>query len=61
MEILKDYPDDIEILVDGYEEGADEIDRISTTYVKEKINAHCWQGKYDDQVISGKKVIILRR
>ena len=49
-ELLKKYPDDLQVVVNGYEDGYDDIspERISTTKIELDAGKHDWEGQHGD-------------
>ncbi len=45
MELLEKYPDDLRVVVNGYEDGYDDIspERISTTKIQLDAGIHDWE------------------
>ena len=50
MELLEKYPDDLRVVVNGYEDGYDDIspERISTTKIQLDAGIHDWEGQHGD-------------
>ena len=50
MEFLGKYPDDLRVVVNGYEDGYDDIlpERISTRKIQLDAGTHDWEGKHND-------------
>lgn len=48
--LLGKYPDDLRVVVNGYEDGFDDIspDRISTTKIQLDAGTHDWEGQHGD-------------
>ena len=48
MEFLNKYPDDFRVVVNGYEDGYDDIlpERISTTKIELDVGKHDWEGQH---------------
>ena len=48
VELLEKYPDDLRIVVNGYEDGYDDIlpERISTTKIQLDAGTHDWEGQH---------------
>ena len=55
MELLNKYPDDLRVVVNGYEDGYDDIspERISTTRIQLDAGTHDWEGKHGDPRYEG--------
>ena len=49
MELLEKYPDDLRVVVNGYEDGFDDIspERISTTKIQLDAGTHDWEGQHN--------------
>ena len=49
MEFLEKYPDDLRVVVDGYEDGYDDIlpERISTRKIQLDVGKHDWEGQHN--------------
>lgn len=49
-ELLKKYPDDLRVVVNGYEDGYDDIspERISATKIELDAGKHDWEGQHGD-------------
>lgn len=49
VELLKKYPDDLRVVVNGYEDGFDDIspERISTTKIQLDAGIHDWEGQHN--------------
>lgn len=50
MELLEKYPDDLRVVVNGYEAGYDDIspERISTRKIELDAGTHDWEGQHGD-------------
>lgn len=48
-ELLKKYPDDLRVVVNGYEDGYDDIspERIATTKIQLDAGIHDWEGQHN--------------
>ena len=48
VEFLEKYPDDLRVVVNGYEDGYDDIlpERISTTKIELDAGKHDWEGQH---------------
>ena len=48
-EFLEKYPDDLRVVVNGYEDGYDDIlpERISTTKIQLDVGKHDWEGQHN--------------
>ena len=48
VEFLPNYPDDLRVVVNGYEDGYDDIlpERISTRKIELDTGKHDWEGKH---------------
>lgn len=59
VEFLKKYPDDLRVVVNGYEDGYDDIlpNRISTTKIQLDAGKHDWEGQHGDPPYEGEKKI----
>ncbi len=65
MEFLEKYPDDLRVVVNGYEDGYDDIspERISTTKIELDVGKHDWEGQHggalyaDDASIDDPKIV----
>ena len=55
MELLEKYPNDLRVVVNGYEDGFDDIspERISTTKIQLDAGTHDWEGKHGDPPYQG--------
>ncbi len=58
IETLQEYPSDLLVVTEGYENGYNPIKRISKISVTETKNKKWWDGKYD-QIENGIEVIFL--
>ena len=49
MKFLEKYPDDLRVVVNGYEDGYDDIlpERISTTKIELDVGKHDWEGQHN--------------
>ena len=49
MKLLEKYPDDLRVVVNGYEDGYDDItpERISTTRIQLDAGTHDWEGQHN--------------
>ncbi len=49
VEFLEKYPDDLRVVVNGYEDGYDDIspERISTTKIELDAGKHDWEGQHN--------------
>lgn len=49
VELLEKYPDDLRVVVNGYEDGFDDIspERISTTKIQLDTGKHDWEGQHN--------------
>ena len=49
MEFLEKYPDDLRVVVNGYEDGYDDIspERISTRKIELDAGKHDWEGQHN--------------
>ena len=50
MELLGKYPDDLRVVVNGYEDGYDDISpkRIFTTKIQLDAGTHDWEGQHNE-------------
>ena len=50
VEILQDYPSDLRVVVNGYEDGYDDLSPEQLSVVKIALNTgkHDWEGKHGD-------------
>ena len=50
VELLEKYPDNLQVVVNGYEDGYDDLspERISTTKIQLDTGIHDWEGKHSD-------------
>ena len=50
MKFLEKYPDDLRVVVNGYEDGYDDIlpERISTTKIQLDAGTQDWEGQHGD-------------
>ena len=48
VELLEKYPDNLRVVVNGYEDGFDDIspERISTTKIQLDAGTHDWEGQH---------------
>ena len=48
VELLEKYPDNLRVVVNGYEDGYDDIlpERISTTKIELDAGKHDWEGQH---------------
>ena len=72
VEFLEKYPDDLRVVVNGYEDGYDDIlpERISTTKIQLDAGTYDWEGQHSDLPYGGEtttnntevvKVLVFRR
>ena len=59
MEILRNYPEDLEVMVDGYEGGYDDLrgSRVHSRHVKPVSKKVEWYGDYDKTDVGDKDAI----
>lgn len=59
VEFLGKYPDDLRVVVNGYEDGFDDIlsERISTTKIQLDAGKHDWEGQHGDPPYESKEKI----
>ncbi len=52
VELLNKYPDDLRVVVNGYEDGYDDIspERIFTRKIQLDAGTHDWEGQHNDPV-----------
>ena len=50
IELLHEYPTDMRVVVNGYENGYDDLtpERISTAKISLKTGKHEWEGRHGD-------------
>ena len=50
VELLEKYPDNLRVVVNGYEDGFDDIspERISTRKIQLDAGTHDWEGQHGD-------------
>ena len=50
VKLLEKYPDNLQVVVNGYEDGYDDLspERISTTKIQLDTGIHDWEGKHSD-------------
>ena len=50
IRILQTHPQDMRVVVDGYEEGYDDLeqDLISVTEIRLDVGNKCWEGRHRD-------------
>ena len=50
VELLEKYPDDLRVVVNGYEDGYDDLspNRIFTTKIHLGAGTHDWEGQHSD-------------
>ena len=50
VEFLQKYPDDLRVVVNGYEDGYDDIspERVSTRKIELDAGTHDWEGQHGD-------------
>ncbi len=55
VELLEKYPDNLRVVVNGYEDGFDDIspERISTRKRQLDAGTHDWEGKHGDPPYQG--------
>jgi len=61
IEKLKSYPNDLKVLVDGYEGGFSEISVVTKTKVKLNTNTESYNGPHDEVEGADTDVIVIRR
>ena len=54
IEILKDYPQDSIVVVDGYEGGLEELDTISTIIINKNVNEESYYGDHEEAMSNPK-------
>ena len=49
IELLATYPPELRVVVNGYEEGFDDVapDRVSITRIALDVGKHRWEGRHD--------------
>lgn len=61
IEKLKNYPEDMDVVLDGYEYGYGDIYGVYKLIVsKEKVNSKSWAGDYDEDE-NGRDVVYIQR
>ena len=53
IELLKDYPQDALVVVDGYEGGICEVETISTTSIVKDVNPEDYYGDHEEVCAPG--------
>ena len=50
VQVLKSYPPDLRVVVDGYEDGYDDLspEQISVVEIALNVGKHRWEGKHGD-------------
>ena len=50
VELLEKHPEDLRVVVNGYEDGYDDIspERVSTTKKQLDVGVHDWEGQHGD-------------
>ena len=58
-ELLRKYPDDLQVVVNGYEDGYDDLslERISIIKIQLDTQIHDWEGQHSDFYDSEKEII----
>ena len=58
VELLGKYPDDLRVVVNGYEDGYDDVspERISVIKIQLDIQIHDWEGQHNDFYDSEKEI-----
>ena len=58
VELLRKYPDDLRVVVNGYEEGYDDLssERISVIKIQLDTQIHDWEGQHSDFYGSEKEI-----
>ena len=58
VEHLEKYPDDLRVVVNGYEDGYDDVspERISVIKIQLDIQIHDWEGQHNDFYDSEKEI-----
>ena len=60
-EVLKSFPDDLRVLVDGYEGGFSEISTVAIVKVELDIHSESFYGPHDDTEKANTDVVVIRR
>lgn len=60
-EKLNSYPDNLRVLVDGYEGGFSEISEVKKTKVRLNVHTESYYGPHDDTENADTEVLIIRR
>ena len=57
-ELLRKYPDDLQVVVNGYEDGYDDLslERISVIKIQLNTQNHDWEGQHSDFYGSEKEI-----
>ena len=58
VELLGKYPDDLRVVVNGYEDGYDDLssERISVVKIQLDTQIHDWEGQHSDYYGSEKEI-----
>ena len=58
VELLGKYPDDLRVVINGYEEGYDDLspERISVVKIQLDTQIHDWEGQHSDFYGSEKEI-----
>lgn len=60
-EILRSFPDGLQVLVDGYEGGFSEVSSVNTLKVKLNVHTESYYGPHDAVKDADTDVIVIRR
>jgi hypothetical protein len=59
IELLRQYPDDLPVVVQSYEDGYDPVTDVRTLTVAQTPNREWWLGIYEQADADGMQVILL--
>ena len=59
--MMENLPDDMKVLVNGYEDGLDEIGRAETVKVAFNINSEAWNGPHEIDEDSKNEAFLIGR
>jgi hypothetical protein len=60
IELLSAHPSDMQVLVDGYETGFDDIKHVEQKNIERYRHAQEWDGQYQESKQGGKPCILIR-
>lgn len=61
IEFLNRFPDDIRVLVNGYEGGFSDIVQVAPIKVKLNVHSEAWMGAHDDMDDADLEAVLLQR